>query len=91
MTHLVPVGQGLGVQIPPHLIRAAHLDDTSDLFFEITERGLLIVPETTSMAVKQNKNLDKSLAQLIDESPFKGVDFDFSASRTTAPEPVDFS
>lgn len=42
MTHLIPVGGGLGVQIPSHLIKAAHLDDASDLFFEVTNRGLLI-------------------------------------------------
>lgn len=39
---MVPVGEGFGVQIPPDLIKAAHLDDASDLFFELTNRGLLI-------------------------------------------------
>ncbi len=44
MTRLIPVGEGLGVQIPPHLLKAAHLDDASDLFFEVTMQGLLINP-----------------------------------------------
>ena len=73
MTQLIPVGQGLGIQIPPHLMKVAHLDEASDLFFEITDRGLLIAPETIAGISKK-----KSLAQLIDASPFKGIDFDFS-------------
>ena len=42
MAHLIPVGEGLGIQIPPDLLKAAHLDNTSDLFFEVTMQGLLI-------------------------------------------------
>lgn len=45
MTHLIPVGEGLGVQIPLHLLKAAHLDDASDIFFKLTDDGLVISPQ----------------------------------------------
>jgi antitoxin component of MazEF toxin-antitoxin module len=51
MTHLIPVGEGMGIQIPPHLIKAAHLDDASDLFFEVTKRGLLISPPPRELSL----------------------------------------
>jgi hypothetical protein len=71
MSHLIPVGGGLGVQIPPHIISAGHLEDT-DLLFEVTPRGVLIRPEPPKSKDKSSMNL----AELIDASPFKGIDFD---------------
>lgn len=62
MTHLVPVGEGLGIQIPPDLIKAAHLDDASDLFFELTMQGLLIKPP--SCATKKGLNISKEFNRL---------------------------
>lgn len=61
MTHLIPVGEGLGVQIPPHLLKTAHLDDASDLFFEVTMQGLLIKPPviTKKTAVNIAKEFDR--------------------------------
>ena len=38
------------VYIPPHLLKAAHLDDASDLFFEVTMQGLLIKPPSVTIA-----------------------------------------
>lgn len=43
MSHLIPIGGGLGVQIPPHIISAGHLEN-ADLFFEVTHHGVLIRP-----------------------------------------------
>lgn len=45
MSHLIPVGGGVGVQIPPHIISAGHLEN-ADLFFEVTALGVLIRPQT---------------------------------------------
>lgn len=58
MTHLIPVGEGLGVQIPPHLIKAAHLDDASDLSVEVMNYGLFI-------SLPKQKNLRSSEAKTI--------------------------
>ncbi|MEK7655009.1 MAG: hypothetical protein AAB323_01975 [Pseudomonadota bacterium] len=62
MTHLVPVGNGLGVQIPHHLLKAAHLDDASDLFFEVTMQGLLIKPP--SITTRPILNIAQEFEQL---------------------------
>ena len=64
MSHLIPVDGGLGVQIPPHIISAGHLEN-ADLLFEVTAKGVLIRPET------QKSEESVSLADLIDSSPFK--------------------
>lgn len=58
MTHLIPVGEGLGVQIPPHLIKAAHLDEASDLSVEVMNHGLFI-------SLPKQKNLGTSRAKTI--------------------------
>lgn len=69
MTRLIPVGEGLGVQIPPHLLKAAHLDDASDLFFEVTMQGLLIKPPvmTKKQAIDHLKQFRKEHGRFTDE------------------------
>ncbi len=61
MTHLIPVGEGFGIQIPPHLIKAAHLDNASDILFELTMQGLLIKPPmmTKKQAIDHLKQFKK--------------------------------
>lgn len=41
MPHLIPVGEGVGVQIPQHIISAGRLED-AELSFEVTADGVLI-------------------------------------------------
>lgn len=76
MSHLIPIGGGLGVQIPPHIISAGHLED-ADLFFEVTQNGVLIKPEVQ----KSKQQNSVSLTELIDSSPIKGIDFDSSHNK----------
>lgn len=38
------MGAGIGVQIPPHIISAGHLEN-ADLSFEVTKQGVLIKPK----------------------------------------------
>ncbi len=83
MTRLIPVGEGLGVQIPPHLLKAAHLDDASDLFFEVTSDGLFISP------AQKQKNDQISFVELMASCP---VQIDLAIERTLhAHREVDFS
>ena len=83
MTHLVPVGNGLGVQIPPHLLKAAHLDDASDLFFEVTNNGLFISPH------QKKYQHQVSFVELMASCP---VQVDLNIERTLHPHrEVDFS
>ena len=64
MVHLIPVGEGLGIQIPPDLLKAAHLDDASDLFFEVTTHGLLI--KSTQAVVQIEEDEERFFAKLAD-------------------------
>ncbi|MEK7655011.1 MAG: hypothetical protein AAB323_01985 [Pseudomonadota bacterium] len=70
MTHLVPVGNGLGVQIPPHLLKAAHLDDASDLSIEVMHHGLFIsLPQPKYVRGPQSKTIFDLLGTIKIEGP----------------------
>ena len=44
MTHLIPVGNSLGIRIPKAIIAQVGFDAQTDLAFKVTEEGLLITP-----------------------------------------------
>ncbi|MCE5316476.1 MAG: AbrB/MazE/SpoVT family DNA-binding domain-containing protein [Parachlamydia sp.] len=44
MSHLVPVGNSLGLRIPKAIIAQAGFNVNTDLAFKVTEEGLLITP-----------------------------------------------
>mgnify|MGYP001575403697 CR=1 FL=1 len=67
MTHLISIGTGRGIQIPSHLIQAAHLDDASDLFFEVTDQGLLIKPAIDAKAFDYDPAEDDLIWSTTDE------------------------
>lgn len=48
MTHLVHVGNSLGVRIPKALIAQAGFKENMELTFKVTDEGLLIAPVRNS-------------------------------------------
>jgi hypothetical protein len=59
MAQLIPTGDSMGIKIPPHLLSAAHLDLDVDLFFEVTDRGLLLTSENTKKSVNVHQAIDR--------------------------------
>lgn len=48
MTHLIHVGNSLGVRIPKAIIIQLGFQENSDLVFKVTDEGLLISPKRKS-------------------------------------------
>lgn len=44
MTHLIPIGNSFGVRIPKAILTQLGFDESTDLGFEVTKKGLLIAP-----------------------------------------------
>jgi antitoxin MazE len=44
MTHLTPIGNSFGVRIPKAVLTQVGFDESTDLAFEVTKKGLLIAP-----------------------------------------------
>lgn len=59
MTQLIPMGDSMGIKIPPHLLSAAHLDSDVDVFFEVTDRGLLLTSENTKKSIKVKQAIER--------------------------------
>ncbi len=45
MTHLIHIGNSLGVRIPKAIIQQLGFKENMDLVFKVTENGLLISPK----------------------------------------------
>ena len=70
MAHLIPVGEGLGIQIPPDLLKAAHLDGASDLSVEIMNDGLFIaLPKEAYIKIPQSKTIFDFLGTIKIDGP----------------------
>ena len=70
MTHLIPVGEGLGVQIPLHLLKEANLDGVSDLSVEVMNHGIFIaLPKQNYMRSPKSKTLFDFLGAIKIEGP----------------------
>ena len=44
MAHLTPIGNSFGVRIPKAILTQMGFDESTDLAFEVTKKGLLIAP-----------------------------------------------
>jgi antitoxin component of MazEF toxin-antitoxin module len=46
------MGDSMGIKIPPHFLSDAHLASDMDLFFEVTDRGLLLTTENIKKSIR---------------------------------------
>lgn len=79
MTHLIPIGNSLGIRIPKAIIQQAGLENM-DLDFKVTEKGLLIKPVRSQARAGWAEAFEKMQAtaddKLLDEFQKNAFDLD---------------